>query len=140
MFRGEDREQLTTSTMSSRETIGHLISNLANQTGSLIRDEFALAKREIEEKVQSVQSVLILIAVGSLLCLIAVLALCAALILGLSKYLEPWLSALIVGGVLGVVAGTVIAFGVNRLKQIRLKPEQTLQTLEENKEWLKEIT
>jgi hypothetical protein len=140
MFQGEEHSRSTTTSVSSRESIGNLISNLANQTGNLIRDEFALAKREIEEKVQSVQSVLIMIVIGALLGLIAVLALCAALVLGLSEYLEPWLSALLVGGVFGVVAGIVIAFGVSRLKHIRLKPEQTLQTLEENKEWLKEIT
>jgi hypothetical protein len=39
-----------------------------------------------------------------------------------------------------VIALTLITISVSRLKQIKFKPEQTLKTLEENKEWLKEIT
>jgi hypothetical protein len=140
MVQREDHERLTTTTISSRESVSHLLGNLANQTENLIRDEFALVKREIEEKAKSVQSVLLLIVLGVLLALIAVLVFCAALILGLSKYLEPWLSALLVGAVLGVIAGSVIAYGMSRLRQIRIKPEETLQTLEENKVWLKEIS
>jgi hypothetical protein len=72
--------------------------------------------------------------------LIAVMWLCAALILGLTAYLEPWQSALLVGIVLSLAAGVLIAIGISQIKRTGLKPEQTLETLEENKEWLKEIT
>jgi hypothetical protein len=68
------------------------------------------------------------------------LCLCAALILGLTAYLEPWQSALLVGIVLSLAAGVLIAIGISQIKRTGLKPEQTLETLEENKEWLKEIT
>jgi nitrate/nitrite transporter NarK len=61
------------------------------------------------------------------------------LILALSLYWEPWQAALGVGVVLAIVASIVIVIGLQQLKQARIKPEQTIETLEENKEWLKEI-
>jgi uncharacterized membrane protein YqjE len=121
------------------ETLGTLFGELANQSASLVRDEVALAKRELQWKLKTIQSALLTLAVGAVIALIAVLALCAAVIIALAEYVRPWQSALITGLILGMAAGAVIAIGVSRLKRTDLKPEQTLQTLEENKEWLREI-
>jgi uncharacterized membrane protein YqjE len=123
-----------------RESVVQLLGELASQSANLIQDEVALAKQELREKVQSLQSTLIVIAVGALIALVAIASLCTALILALNEYLERWASALLVGVVLGVIAAVMITIGVKRLKQLSLKPEKTLETLEENKEWLEEIT
>jgi hypothetical protein len=66
--------------------------------------------------------------------------LCAAVIIALAELVGPWQSALIVGLILGMAAGVIILSGVRRFKRTSLKPEKTIETLEENKEWLKEIT
>jgi uncharacterized membrane protein YqjE len=123
-----------------RESVVQLLGELASQSANLIQDEVALAKQELREKVQSLQSTLIVIAVGALIALVAIASLCTALILALNEYLERWASALLVGVVLGVIAAVMMTIGVKRLKQLSLKPEKTLETLEENKEWLEEIT
>jgi O-antigen ligase len=123
-----------------RESIGHLITDLANQSAGLVRDEVALAKQEVSEKLLSLRSGVIMIALGAFVGLIAALALCAAAIVGLAEYLEPWLAALVVGGVLAVIAGIIGFTGLGQVKRVNLKPEVTIQTLEEDKQWLKEIT
>ncbi|HZS04183.1 MAG TPA: phage holin family protein [Blastocatellia bacterium] len=123
-----------------RESLGELISDLASQSASLVRDEVSLAKQELREKLGTFKAAAMVIACGAVTALIASLVLCAALILVLSLYVEPWAAALIVGGALAVTAGVILAVGVSHLKRTNLKPEQTLETLEENKEWLKEIT
>ncbi len=125
---------------SSDESLGELISHLANQSASLIRDEVELAKQELREKAKTLRSTVAVIAFGAVVGLIAVLALCTALIAGLSEYMAVWLAALIVGDVLAVIAGITVVTGISTLKHADLKPEQTIETLEENKEWLKEIT
>jgi uncharacterized membrane protein YqjE len=81
-----------------------------------------------------------MIAVGVLIALIAIASLCFAIILALNEYLQPWASALVVGGVLSVIAGVMIILGVKRIMRQSFKPEKTLESLEENKEWLEEIT
>ena len=123
-----------------RESITHLISDLASQSAGLVRDEVALAKQEISEKLVSFRSALTIIAFGAIIGLIATLALCAAAIAGLSEYMETWLAALLIGGGLAVIAGIVVSVGLGHLKRVNLKPEVTIKSLEEDKEWLKEIT
>jgi uncharacterized membrane protein YqjE len=126
--------------MVGHESFGELVGFVASQSAGLVRDEVALAQREVREKLKTVRSVASFVIIGAMLALIAAMALCAAVIIGLAEHVGPWQSALIVGLVLGMAAGVIILIGVNRLKRTSLRPEQTIETLEENREWLKEIT
>jgi uncharacterized membrane protein YqjE len=123
-----------------RESGGELIGELAGQLVGLARDEVALARRELEQKLKTVQSAAAVVAIGAIVALIATLSICAAVIIALAEYVGPWQSALIVGLTLGMAAGVTILIGVSRFKRTSLKPEKTIETLEENKEWLKEMT
>jgi putative superfamily III holin-X len=134
----EPRESYTS--LRQRESISDLLGNLAVQTTNLVRDEFALVGREFYDKGKILKPALIVLAIGAFLAMLASIALCAAIVLIISQYINTWLSAAIIGGILGVVALMLLWFSVSRLKQTSLRPEQTLRSLEENKEWLKEIT
>jgi hypothetical protein len=123
-----------------RESFGELLGQLANNSAALVRDEIALAKQEMSEKLSAFKSGVITIAAGAVIAYLGSLALIAAIILGLSYVVDPWLSALIVGGVLALVGGIIVFTGIGQLKRTSLKPEQTIETLEEDKEWLKELT
>jgi uncharacterized membrane protein YqjE len=125
---------------SRHESWGELIADLASQSVGLARDEIALARRELEQKLKTVQSAAAVVAIGALMALIAALSICAAIIIALAEYVGPWQSALIVGLILGMAAGVAVLIGVSRFKRTSLKPEQTIETIEENKEWLKELT
>jgi hypothetical protein len=126
--------------MPKQESLTELIGDLANQSASLVRDEIALAKQEIQEKLLGFRAPLVVIALGAILTVIATLALSTALIAGLSLYLPVWQAALLVGGVFALIAGITLATGISHLKGVNLKPTKTLKTLEEDKQWLKEIT
>jgi uncharacterized membrane protein YqjE len=126
--------------MLARESFGELVGYLASQSAGLVRDEVALAQREVREKLKTVQSAVSIVIIGAFFALIAAMALCAAVIIALAEHVGPWQSALIVGLILGMAAGVTILIGIKRYKQTSLKPVQTIETLEENKEWLKEIT
>ena len=134
------RRQETFQKMPKEESLTELIGDLANQSAGLVRDEIALAKQEIQEKLLAFRASLIVIALGSVFALIATLAFSTALIAGLAVYLPVWQAALIVGGVFAIIAGLVVSTGIARLKQVSLKPKETVKTFEENKRWLKEIT
>jgi len=123
-----------------RESLGELLSALASQSAGLVRDEVALAKQEIREKLGELQVAVLMLAAGALIGLLALMALSTAAILVLAPLVGAWQAALIVGGVLAVAAGIIAVLGIEKLKRTSLKPEQTLETLEEDKEWLKEIT
>jgi hypothetical protein len=123
-----------------RESFGELLGQLANNSAALVRDEIDLAKQEMSEKVSRVRSAVTLIAIGAAVALVAVLALIAAAIIGLGHLVGMGTSALIVGAALAILGGAVAFAGIGRLKRTSLKPEQTIETLEEDKEWLKQLT
>lgn len=123
-----------------RESFGDLLGQLANQSAALVRDEITLARQEMNEKVESLRSGVIVVAAGAVVALVSLFALCAAAIIGLGHYVGMGWSALIIGAVLAIVGGITIFVGLNNIKQTSLKPKQTIQTLEEDKKWLKEMT
>ena len=122
------------------ESLGRMISDLANQSAALVRDEVALAKQELQEKAVLLKSSMILIGLGVFLGLLASLAIGTALIAVLAEYIGLWQAALLVGAVLAVGAAIFAFTGIGRIKNNSLKPQQTIETLEEDKEWLKRLT
>src|SRR5262249_5056421 len=99
------RMDVITETGARRESWGELIGELANQSVGLMRDEVALARREFEQKLKTVQSAAAVVAIGAVIALVATLSICAAVIIALAEYVGPWQSALIVGLILGMAAG-----------------------------------
>ena len=63
-----------------------------------------------------------------------------AAVAGLAHVMDTALAALLVGVVLAAVGGSIAFIGIGRLKRTSLKPQQTIETLEEDKEWLKQLT
>jgi uncharacterized membrane protein YqjE len=123
-----------------RESFGELLGQLASQSAALVRDEIDLAKQEFREKVKSFRTGIVVVALGAVLGLIALQALFAALILGLSTIVSPAVAALATGVALAIIGGTAAFSGIRILKNTKLKPEETIQSLKEDKEWLKEMT
>jgi hypothetical protein len=123
-----------------RESFGDLLGELANNSAALVRDEIDLAKQAMREKVSVLRSGAVTIAVGGLLGLVALLTLAAAAVAGLAHVMDTALAALVVGVVLAAVGGSIAFIGIGRLKRTSLKPQQTIETLEEDKEWLKQLT
>jgi uncharacterized membrane protein YqjE len=119
------------------ESLAGLLNDLAAASAALVRDEIDLAKREFRDKIRTMTTGAAMIAAGGLVAVIGLMGLTAAAIIGLANYLAPGLSALIVGALL-VLAGAAAAFlGMKRVKNTSLKPEQTIRTLKEDKDWLK---
>ena len=122
------------------QSVGELFSQLASDSGQLIRDEVALARQEIRDKLNSIKPALIVLAVAGLLAHAAILVLCATVCAALAPALGLWQAILIVAIALFIISGICFLVGARKLKRMSLKPEQTVQTLEENKRWLKELT
>lgn len=117
--------------------LGELFRQLAQDSATLVRQEMALAKAELRENVKSVARDTAKIAVGAVLATVGALVLVLFLVLLLGDALgKYWLGALIVG-LLFAIVGAVLAMGaMKRLKQDSITPDQTLQTLKEDKQWL----
>jgi hypothetical protein len=123
-----------------RASFGELLGQLASNSAALVRDEIELARQEMSEKAIVLRSGIVTVAAGSLIGLVAILTLTASAVIGLAKYVGAGNSALIIGGALAIIGGVIVFVGRGRIKRTSLKPKQTIETLEEDKEWLKELT
>ena len=122
-------------------SLGELFQELSQDTSTLIRQEVALARVERTERASAFARDSALIAVGGILGHVALLAATAAFIMGLVQLgLQGWLSALIVAAVFAVAGGVMAATGRAALKRRTLTPVQTVDSLKETAQWLKNQT
>ena len=119
-------------------SLGELFSELARELSTLVRQEVQLAKTEIGQKVSSVGKNAAFLVAGGLLAFVGFQALVAAAILALSQIVEPWLAAVIVGGVLMLVASALAMKVISSMKKESLAPKHTVETLKEDAQWAKQ--
>jgi hypothetical protein len=127
-------------------SIGQLLKELTQESSTLLKQEVNLAKTEMSEKASRVGANLGEVAVGGGVALLGAIALLLAVSNGLTvlleRFLSPgiavWLAPLIAGGVLAAVGYSLITKALATLKQESLTPERTTQSLQENKEWLRQ--
>jgi VIT1/CCC1 family predicted Fe2+/Mn2+ transporter len=67
-----------------------------------------------------------------------VLAIGAAVIMLLSRVMPNWLAALIVGLIVVGVAWLMISKAITALQRVELKPEQTVESVKEDAQWIKD--
>jgi uncharacterized membrane protein YqjE len=122
---------------SAEPQLGDLFRQLAQDSATLVRQEMALAKAELRDNVKSVARDTAKIAVGAVLAAVGALVLVLFLVLLLGSALNHyWLGALIVGVLFVAIGGFLAMNAMKRLKQDTITPDQTLQTLKEDKQWL----
>ncbi|HET9490057.1 MAG TPA: phage holin family protein [Methylomirabilota bacterium] len=126
MLRDEPVEALST-----RELIGEIMG----KGTLLLRKEAELAKAEIRADLKSHLAMAKGLAVAALFGLLGLNALVVALVFGLTAWMPGWLAALIVAGVLLVLAALIGYIGWRR----RVIPlTVTRKTLKEDVQWAKQ--
>ena len=119
-------------------SLGELFSDLSKQTADLIKQEMRLAKAEIGEKLSDVGKHAMMIGVSIAFGLAAVVAASAAVALLLvSLGVEPWLAALITAAIMGLVAYVLAQSGISALRAKSIAPVETIHSLKETTQWLK---
>ena len=122
----------------SQPPIADLISQLSAETSTLVRQQLNLATTEMTAKLEAAGRQAILLFFGATLASAGGLALLAAIVLGLGTLAAPWAVALAMAGLLLVAACALLLKGIDGLRRLQLVPQQTLQSMEENKTWVKE--
>lgn len=121
-------------------SLGELFSELARETSTLVRQEVQLAKTEMTQKATSVGKDAGMIGAGGAIAYAGLLAIIAGLILVLGLLIPMWLSALIVGIVVAGIGYLLIQRGISGIKRSSLTPDETIETLKEDKEWVNQQT
>jgi hypothetical protein len=119
-------------------SLGELFSELAAETGTLVRQEVALAQAEVTAKATRVGKNVGFLAIGGAVGYAAMLSILAGIVLGLSYFMPAWIAAVLVGLLVGAVAFFVISSAIEELKNTNLKPEETVESIKEDAKWLKD--
>ena len=121
-----------------QDSIGGLIRGILMDLRQLMREEIALARVEIREQASRAK-----LAAASLGAAAAALAfggifLLVAVAVGIADLMDwpVWTGFLIVALVLTLAGFVLLSAGRKRLRAVQPVPEQTVQTLKENSEWI----
>jgi hypothetical protein len=124
-----------------------LVKELRDEMTELTRQEVALARVEISDKVARFSRNLTYLAIGGLILYAGLLILLVAasagtyvglVAAGLTHYTAGWLAPLIVGIVIAVIGYAFLQKALSTLKHESLVPKQTVQSVKETKEWVQE--
>jgi uncharacterized membrane protein YqjE len=120
-------------------SIGEIASDLARDVPLLVRQEIELAKTEMREKGRIVGPALGLLGGALVVALCAAGALTAFLVIVFAEFLDAWLAALVVGGLLAAAAAALAYAGKERFEEAGSPlPEETIENVKEDAQWVKE--
>ena len=129
-------------TNDGRRGLGALLRDLAEGSGELVRGEARLARIELGAAAGAAAKGTAFTALGGVLLLLGTLAAFTGLILLIGDQWLPrdlyWLGALLVALIAGGVAAWLAQRGRKALSPSALAPRETVATLKEDKEWLKQ--
>ena len=125
-----------------RRGLGALLRDLAEGSAELVRGEVRLARLELGAVVGAAGRGTAFVATGGVLLLLGALAAITGLVLLIGDQWLPrdlyWLAALLVALITGGVAAWLAMRGRAALSPSALAPHETVSTLKEDKEWLKQ--
>jgi uncharacterized membrane protein YqjE len=123
-------------------SIGTLLRDLAEGSVTLVREELRLATIEIAAMVRAVGTGTALVAMGAVLGTLGTLSLVVGMVLLIGDQWLPadryWLAALILLVITGGAAAWFAKRGLALVSPRQLAPQETMTTLKEDKEWLKQ--
>lgn len=118
-------------------SLGELFSTMTSDMSMLIRKEIELAKVETKEEMSKVGNASGMLVGGIVAAHMALLLLSFALAWLLDEVMPTPLAFFIVGVIYVIAAAVLVSSGRKKLREVNLKPEQTVQTLKEDVEWAK---
>ena len=113
-----------------------LVGEISSKVYLLARKEVDLAKAELQEDLRSQLTMVKALATAAVAGIAGLSVLLVAVVLGLAGVMPGWLAALLVGGVVLVLAAVAGAYGWSR--RLRNPLDATRRTLREDLQWAKE--
>jgi hypothetical protein len=123
---------------SEAPSMASLVGGIISDAERLVRQEIALARREMQLEFDKAKEASVALAAGAGVCTIGTVFLGLMVVFLLHELggLPLWASFLIVGGALAIVGAILLYAGILKFREVSLVPPQTAETLQENVQWL----
>ena len=118
-------------------SISTILEDIIANVQTIIRSEVRLAKAEMQEEGIKAGKASGIAASGAVLALYSIGFLLLACVYALEIAVAPWLAALIVTVLVGVIAAVLLNVGMKRIKRVDPRPDKTIHSIKENLEWAK---
>ncbi|WP_426574579.1 phage holin family protein [Aquihabitans sp. McL0605] len=119
-------------------SLSELVATMTEDVSTLMRKEVELAKEELRVEARRAGKAGAGFAGAGVSGLYAGIALVMAIGFALDELLPTWLGFLLIALVLGAVAAVFAQRGQRELQELNPAPEQTIETMKENAQWLSE--
>jgi hypothetical protein len=120
--------------------IGELLKQLSEETSTLVKQELALARAELEAQGKRAGMGAGMLGGAGVAGLLTLGALTATLIALLDTAMATWVAALIATVIWAAVAGVLALQGRNKIKEATPPAPQTVETVKEDVRWAKTRT
>ena len=124
----------------SPHSLGELVGGLAGDVQDLVRGEIALARSELDQKLQRVILAAIWLLGGALVGFAGLVVVIEGVSAALALVIPTWAAALIVGMIIIVVGGLFAKSGLGMLSLRTLTPDRTAQSLQKDARMVREHT
>lgn len=121
-------------------SVGEIIGEISDDLSNLFRQEVELAKAEIRQEAAKAGKAARMLGGAGLAGYMVALFLTFAVMFGLGNVMDLGWAALIVMVIWGVIGAVLYAVGRNKLRTVSPVPRQTVETLKEDGQWLKNPT
>ena len=117
--------------------LGSIVSNITEDLSTLVRQEIALAKAELQQEAKTAGTAVGAFGGAGLAGYFVLFFVSLAGMYGLDAVMPTGWAALIVAGVWALIAAVLALLGRSRLKNFNPKPERTIETVKEDVQWAK---
>lgn len=117
-------------------SLADLLSALSDDVTQLFRQEVELAKLELKKEAVEAGKAAGMLVAGAVAAFVTLLLVAWAASWALALAMPVWAAFLIVGVVFGAAAAGLLVTGRNKIQAVDPTPHQTVETLQEDREWL----
>ena len=119
-------------------SVGEIIGEISDDLSTLFRQEVALAKEELKAEAVKAGKAGGMLAGAGFAGYMVVVLLSLALVFALGAVMPLGWAALIVAVIWAIIGGVLYAVGRNRMKDVDPVPRQTVETLREDAQWVRD--
>lgn len=118
-------------------SLGDIVSKISGDLSRLMRQELQLAKVETTQEAKKAGLAAGMFGGAALAGWMTALFVSMTVMWALAHVMDLALAALIVTAIWAAIGAVLFMNGRNKMAQVNPKPEQTIETLQEDKQWLK---
>jgi len=119
-------------------SLGELLGGLVGNMQDLIRGEVGLAKQELKEEAKQAGVGAGMLAGAGVMALVGLIFVGLTATYALTLVLPGWAAALLVAALFLIVGFVLYSLGRQRLQRIDPVPRQSIESLKEDTEWIKQ--